>query len=148
MHVPCANCTERHTLKVQDALHMHSLVYGFIHRQTLTRKFTLGIFHCDGCGICRIGSRELLWHCSKCVSCLPNSISKETHAKRFSLRSHRPKPITRHVTCIETSTLSLPLEVSSSSDERRLPCMFGGEGMVNGLERVCLAVIGVGLRIG
>ncbi|XP_075058240.1 RING finger and CHY zinc finger domain-containing protein 1 isoform X1 [Mixophyes fleayi] len=30
-------------------------------------------YHCDGCGICRIGPRELFEHCTKCNLCLPLS---------------------------------------------------------------------------
>jgi len=27
------------------------------------------IFHCDGCGICRVGGRETFFHCDKCQAC-------------------------------------------------------------------------------
>ncbi|XP_068089196.1 RING finger and CHY zinc finger domain-containing protein 1 isoform X2 [Hyperolius riggenbachi] len=30
-------------------------------------------YHCDGCGICRIGPKELFDHCAKCNLCLPLS---------------------------------------------------------------------------
>jgi len=29
-----------------------------------------GIFHCDGCGICRVGGRENFFHCDTCQCCL------------------------------------------------------------------------------
>ena len=28
-------------------------------------------YHCDGCGICRIGGRDKFFHCEKCNMCLP-----------------------------------------------------------------------------
>ncbi|XP_011263968.1 RING finger and CHY zinc finger domain-containing protein 1 isoform X1 [Camponotus floridanus] len=28
-------------------------------------------YHCDGCGICRVGGREKFFHCAKCNMCLP-----------------------------------------------------------------------------
>lgn len=28
-------------------------------------------YHCDGCGICRIGGRDKFFHCEKCDMCLP-----------------------------------------------------------------------------
>lgn len=32
------------------------------------------IFHCDGCGICRVGGRENFFHCSNCNMCLGVSL--------------------------------------------------------------------------
>jgi len=44
-----------------------------------------GIFHCDKCGICRVGLGTgpggSHWHCASCVACLPNSLSREAHKK-------------------------------------------------------------------
>ena len=31
-------------------------------------------FHCDGCGICRIGGRENFFHCATCNMCLPTHL--------------------------------------------------------------------------
>ncbi|KAG9406996.1 hypothetical protein AC1031_001621 [Aphanomyces cochlioides] len=31
------------------------------------------IFHCDKCGICRVGGRENYFHCDKCSGCYPES---------------------------------------------------------------------------
>ncbi|XP_068968981.1 RING finger and CHY zinc finger domain-containing protein 1 isoform X1 [Bombus flavifrons] len=28
-------------------------------------------YHCDGCGICRVGGRDRFFHCAKCNMCLP-----------------------------------------------------------------------------
>lgn len=28
-------------------------------------------YHCDGCGICRVGGRDRFFHCEKCNMCLP-----------------------------------------------------------------------------
>ncbi|XP_074641658.1 RING finger and CHY zinc finger domain-containing protein 1-like [Tubulanus polymorphus] len=35
-------------------------------------------FHCDGCGICRIGGKDNYFHCIKCDVCLHNNL-KEKH---------------------------------------------------------------------
>uniref|UniRef100_A0A7S4R7T6 RING finger and CHY zinc finger domain-containing protein 1 n=2 Tax=Alexandrium monilatum TaxID=311494 RepID=A0A7S4R7T6_9DINO len=32
------------------------------------------VFHCDKCGICRVGGRENYFHCDACGSCYPNEI--------------------------------------------------------------------------
>ncbi|RZC39433.1 zf-CHY domain containing protein, partial [Asbolus verrucosus] len=32
-----------------------------------------GQFHCDGCGICRVGGARNFFHCEKCNMCLPVS---------------------------------------------------------------------------
>lgn len=36
-----------------------------------------GKFHCEGCGICRVGKREDYVHCDKCAMCQP--VSAEGH---------------------------------------------------------------------
>eukprot|EP00794_Sanderia_malayensis_P020110 gene20110-22081_t len=40
-----------------------------------------GQFHCEGCGICRIGGKENFFHCSRCGICLATNI-KDTHKCR------------------------------------------------------------------
>jgi len=35
-------------------------------------------FHCEGCGICRVGGRQNYFHCNKCDMCLPNHL-KNAH---------------------------------------------------------------------
>ncbi|XP_074036673.1 ring finger and CHY zinc finger domain containing 1 isoform X2 [Leptinotarsa decemlineata] len=34
-------------------------------------------FHCDGCGICRIGGADRFFHCQKCNMCLPLQLKGE-----------------------------------------------------------------------
>ncbi|ETV75163.1 hypothetical protein, variant 2 [Aphanomyces astaci] len=36
------------------------------------------IFHCDQCGICRVGGRDNFFHCGTCVGCYPIS-GQSTH---------------------------------------------------------------------
>ncbi|XP_043193803.1 RING finger and CHY zinc finger domain-containing protein 1-like isoform X2 [Amphibalanus amphitrite] len=31
-------------------------------------------YHCGGCGICRVGGRDLFYHCDICDMCLPNNL--------------------------------------------------------------------------
>jgi len=60
-------------------------------------------FHCDGCGICRVGGRDNFVHCEKCDMCIGSQI-KETH-KCLEKASKRNCPV-----CLEdlhTSRLSL-----------------------------------------
>lgn len=37
------------------------------------------VFHCDDCGICRLGRREDYWHCERCALCWPLA-SRDDHA--------------------------------------------------------------------
>ncbi|KAK3858841.1 hypothetical protein Pcinc_034996 [Petrolisthes cinctipes] len=37
-----------------------------------------GQYHCDGCGLCRVGHRDKFFHCNICDLCLPKGI-KNTH---------------------------------------------------------------------
>jgi RING finger and CHY zinc finger domain-containing protein 1 len=37
-----------------------------------------GVFHCDGCGICRVGGKENFFHCDNCVACL-SIFMKDNH---------------------------------------------------------------------
>lgn len=36
------------------------------------------IFHCDGCGICRVGGRDNFFHCDVCNACLGTAL-RDTH---------------------------------------------------------------------
>ena len=35
------------------------------------------VFHCDGCGICRVGGRENNFHCEVCECCLPTHLKND-----------------------------------------------------------------------
>ncbi|KZV46081.1 RING finger and CHY zinc finger domain-containing protein 1-like [Dorcoceras hygrometricum] len=49
-----------------------------------------GLFHCDDCGICRIGGRENYFHCSKCGSCYSVSLRNNHLCVENSMRHHCP----------------------------------------------------------
>ena len=49
-----------------------------------------GQFHCDGCGICRVGGKENFFHCDKCVACLPLSIKDSHKCLNESLKVNCP----------------------------------------------------------
>lgn len=36
-------------------------------------------YHCDGCGICRIGGRNNFFHCEVCNMCLPLQLKTDGH---------------------------------------------------------------------
>ncbi|KAF4657423.1 hypothetical protein FOZ61_006279 [Perkinsus olseni] len=38
-----------------------------------------GAFHCDGCGICRVGGRENYKHCYGCAACYPPEVFENHH---------------------------------------------------------------------
>lgn len=36
-------------------------------------------YHCDGCGICRIGGKDRFFHCEVCNMCLPMQLKIDGH---------------------------------------------------------------------
>jgi RING finger/CHY zinc finger protein 1 len=40
------------------------------------------IFHCDKCGICRVGGKENTFHCDPCGSCMPNHLMNNHECKK------------------------------------------------------------------
>uniref|UniRef100_A0A8W8N2T0 RING finger and CHY zinc finger domain-containing protein 1 n=1 Tax=Magallana gigas TaxID=29159 RepID=A0A8W8N2T0_MAGGI len=48
-------------------------------------------FHCDGCGLCRVGGRENFYHCDVCDVCL--SISMKDNHKCIEKSSHSNCPV-------------------------------------------------------
>ena len=42
-----------------------------------------GQFHCQGCGLCRLGGRQNFFHCDTCEMCLPLGLQK-SHNVSFS----------------------------------------------------------------
>jgi RING finger/CHY zinc finger protein 1 len=48
------------------------------------------IFHCDECGICRVGGRENFFHCSTCGSCYANSLRDSHKCIENSMHSNCP----------------------------------------------------------
>ncbi|RZB82182.1 E3 ubiquitin-protein ligase MIEL1 isoform B [Glycine soja] len=47
-------------------------------------------FHCDDCGICRLGGRENYSHCSKCGCCYSNTLRDNHLCVENSMRHHCP----------------------------------------------------------
>ncbi|KAG7386492.1 hypothetical protein PHYPSEUDO_015592 [Phytophthora pseudosyringae] len=54
------------------------------------------VFHCDQCGICRVGGRENYYHCVKCCGCYPHSLEAKHKCLEGSM--HRECPICLDVT--------------------------------------------------
>eukprot|EP00299_Pterocystis_sp_00344_P010568 c4749_g1_i1.p1 GENE.c4749_g1_i1~~c4749_g1_i1.p1 ORF type:complete len:263 (-),score=44.13 c4749_g1_i1:51-728(-) len=46
------------------------------------------IFHCDGCGICRVGGRENFFHCEKCCACLSLSMQNKHQCLDSALKQN------------------------------------------------------------
>lgn len=49
-----------------------------------------GQFHCEGCGLCRVGGRENFFHCFKCGCCYSNSLKEEHHCIENNMHSRCP----------------------------------------------------------
>ncbi|KAK9288265.1 hypothetical protein L1049_016715 [Liquidambar formosana] len=47
-------------------------------------------FHCDDCGICRVGGRENFFHCKKCGSCYSVGLRDNHLCVENSMRHHCP----------------------------------------------------------
>ncbi|CAF2136572.1 E3 ubiquitin-protein ligase MIEL1 [Brassica rapa] len=47
-------------------------------------------FHCDDCGICRVGGRENFFHCKKCGSCYGIGLRNNHRCVEDSMRHHCP----------------------------------------------------------
>ena len=45
-------------------------------------------FHCDDCGICRVGGRENFFHCETCGACYSNELKARHLARHRSLLRH------------------------------------------------------------
>uniref|UniRef100_K3WB58 CHY-type domain-containing protein n=1 Tax=Globisporangium ultimum (strain ATCC 200006 / CBS 805.95 / DAOM BR144) TaxID=431595 RepID=K3WB58_GLOUD len=58
------------------------------------------VFHCDGCGICRVGGRDNFFHCDKCCGCYPHSLQNKHKCLEGSM--HRECAI-----CLEVTFASL-----------------------------------------
>nr|CAD7203778.1 unnamed protein product [Timema douglasi] len=66
-------------------------------------------YHCDGCGICRIGGRDKFFHCEKCNMCLP--IKLQTGHKCVENVSHSNCPV-----CLEDiHTSRIPCHIPDCS---------------------------------
>ncbi|MCL7030673.1 hypothetical protein MKW94_022971 [Papaver nudicaule] len=49
-----------------------------------------GLFHCDECGICRVGGRDNFFHCKKCGSCYSTHLRDNHFCVENSMRNHCP----------------------------------------------------------
>ncbi|RDY11070.1 E3 ubiquitin-protein ligase MIEL1, partial [Mucuna pruriens] len=48
------------------------------------------VFHCDDCGICRVGGRDNFFHCKKCGSCYSVTLRDKHLCVENSMRHHCP----------------------------------------------------------
>jgi len=72
--VVCANCG--HKQGVEQTCQNCGTIFGryFCYECKLFDDEDKAQFHCDGCGICRIGGRENFFHCATCNMCLPTHL--------------------------------------------------------------------------
>ncbi|DBA03206.1 TPA: hypothetical protein N0F65_003926 [Lagenidium giganteum] len=66
------------------------------------------IFHCDDCGICRVGGRENFFHCAKCCGCFAKTLEN----------NHKCLEGTMHREC----AICLEVTFDSRISARVLPC--------------------------
>ncbi|XP_019075740.1 E3 ubiquitin-protein ligase MIEL1 isoform X6 [Vitis vinifera] len=57
------------------------------HNEATTTK---GQFHCDDCGICRVGGRDKFFHCKKCGCCYSVGLRDNHSCVENSMRHHCP----------------------------------------------------------
>jgi RING finger/CHY zinc finger protein 1 len=72
--VECSECGERQT--VRESCVKCEIKFGqyFCHECKLYDDEEKDQFHCEGCGICRVGGRANYFHCHRCDMCLPNHL--------------------------------------------------------------------------
>lgn len=72
--VECLKCNARGPAEADCK--QCGVVFGSAHFCSVCRLYddvNKGQFHCEGCGICRVGGREKFEHCNNCGLCLPKS---------------------------------------------------------------------------
>lgn len=81
-----------------------------------------GQFHCDGCGLCRLGGRDNYFHCDVCNMCLPKSIQV----------SHRVLQITDDEWCLNFTFCLIIYAVRGKYVSLQLPCMLRRSSYIKG----------------
>jgi len=72
--VECLKCSAR--VPAEADCKQCGVVFGSAHFCRVCRLYDdvdKGQFHCEGCGICRVGGRDKYEHCNNCGLCLPKS---------------------------------------------------------------------------
>ncbi|XP_063222158.1 RING finger and CHY zinc finger domain-containing protein 1 isoform X2 [Bacillus rossius redtenbacheri] len=73
-------------------------------------------YHCDGCGICRVGGRDKYFHCSRCNMCLPRKLVDNHRCIENVSRSNCP-------VCLEhIHTSRIPCHIPSCGHLLHRPC--------------------------
>ncbi|XP_052187725.1 E3 ubiquitin-protein ligase MIEL1-like [Diospyros lotus] len=62
-------------------------------------------FHCDDCGICRVGGRENFFHCRKCASCYSVDLRDNHLCVENSMKNHCPICYEYMFDSIESTTI-------------------------------------------
>ena len=98
LYSDCNNCIRSTRVRCINCLHEQELSatcefcscvfaeYFCFECRLYRQQSTEGIFHCNDCGICRIGKGLGIdgshWHCERCVMCLPNSLDRTAHLNK------------------------------------------------------------------
>lgn len=76
--IQCKKCFYLQDVKQYCEICDHTMGEYFCGICNLFDNEDKGQFHCEGCGICRVGGRENFIHCDKCNSCITKSLY-DTH---------------------------------------------------------------------
>jgi len=74
VEVVCGRCSRRQEVGPRCSQEDCDTVFGEAHFCGTCKLFDdvdKGQYHCDGCGICRVGGRDNFHHCDTCGLCLP-----------------------------------------------------------------------------
>ncbi|KAG8237622.1 hypothetical protein J437_LFUL016875 [Ladona fulva] len=79
----CAKCSTVQSVKLEcEHCGVRFGKYGCLKCRLFDNE-EKGQFHCEECGICRIGGKQNYFHCEKCNICLPKN----------SINGHKRKPL-------------------------------------------------------
>ncbi|KAK2649340.1 hypothetical protein Ddye_016829 [Dipteronia dyeriana] len=81
---PCRHCHNEAMSSLSNPKEHHELVRRDVNQ---TSK---GQFHCDDCGICRVGGRSEFFHCQECGSCYAVSVQNNHLCAENTMKNYCP----------------------------------------------------------
>lgn len=66
-------------------------------------------YHCDGCGICRIGGRNNFFHCEVCNMCLPLQLKTNGHRVSYPFFSINNMSVSFFILVVRLSLNEFPI---------------------------------------
>nr|KJB23197.1 hypothetical protein B456_004G086200 [Gossypium raimondii] len=92
---PCRHCHNETSNSLSNPKDHHDLVRQDIKQVICSicntqQEITKGQFHCNDCGICRVGGRDKFFHCEKCGSCYRVDLRDNHFCVENSMKSYCP----------------------------------------------------------